>query len=204
VLAEEDIRDYSNGTRSYNDVDTSPSMQDSSPGSVLYSPVKIGDSFENLKRKMQPFPGFKQQLVFADDDAADKCIEGDLAEGDTNTLTYPAAAAASSEPETAIQTEVPSNTSPAPDAPASSVGGDETIASPVPAVTVALSASGLLEIVACSSSDDVHGSDSNNNNNMSRMSPSSSNALGANVGAVEEEQPPLLVLEQPPLVLVQQ
>lgn len=74
---DESIRDYSRN-------DDESSYQGSTPGAVLNSPVKIGDSYENLKRKMQPFPVVKQPLLFEEDDgeAANSSIVAADAAGD--------------------------------------------------------------------------------------------------------------------------
>lgn len=56
---EEVIRDY------LRDDDASPNS--ARTGKVLHSPIKIGDSYENLKRKMQPFPVVNKQLQFIDE-----------------------------------------------------------------------------------------------------------------------------------------
>lgn len=64
VQHEDIIRDYSRNT-------CDASFNGSSPGSIPYSPVKIGDSYENLKRKMQPFPDVRQHLLFVDEISKD-------------------------------------------------------------------------------------------------------------------------------------
>lgn len=68
---------HDEGIRDYSRNDDESSYQGSTPGTVLNSPVKIGDSYENLKRKMQPFPVVKQQFLFEDG------VEGDATENCT-------------------------------------------------------------------------------------------------------------------------
>jgi hypothetical protein len=197
VLHEEDIRDYSRNNHVH------PSCHQG-PGSMLCmnSPVKIGDSFENLKRKMQPFPDIKQQLLFSCDDGAEKCTGEDEKPYETlpSAANIPAndsdTAGIVTECHSPLVTEAYHSTGPiVTEIPS----GDATVASPVGMVTVggSMNTSGRLVVAQSTSSS---GSGSNNNNN---MISTSGDSLGANV-AVAEEEPPLLVLEQSPLVLVQQ
>lgn len=56
---QENVRDYSTGG--------SLSGYASQP---VHSPIKVGDTYENLIKKMQPFPDVRQQLLFTEEEYA--------------------------------------------------------------------------------------------------------------------------------------